>query len=70
MCSSGQAGIVSRGDEVDYRTLGTIENHGKNGKDHGRNLQKNRGKITASIHTLKRDVFISTCVYIITGINI
>jgi len=41
-----------------YCYLGTIEN---------------RGKITASIHTPKRDVFISTCVYryiVLTGINI
>jgi len=26
---------------------------------------ENRGKITASIHKSKRDVFISTCVYIV-----
>jgi len=31
---------------------------------------ENHGKITASIHTPKRDVFISTCIYTVTGINI
>jgi len=30
---------------------------------------ENRGKITASIHTPKRDIFISTRVYIVIGIT-
>jgi len=50
-----------------------MENHCKNGKTITADVCKNhenRGKITASIHTPKRDVFISTCVYIVTGINI
>ena len=42
-------------------------------RKYGKKWQKSRqifAKITASIHTPKRDVFISTCIYIVTGIII